>query len=113
MALVREAGAERDLGQAEPALCPQEVLCSFNPACDYKLVRRESGSSFKLPRKMIEAEVNNCRHSFQRRIAFKIFHNVLNDPAELVARKYTVRRGQLPVGTRDMTDQVNGQNIGE
>jgi hypothetical protein len=65
VALIREARAQRNLGQAELAICPQEVLCSFNPACDYKLVRRESGSSFKLPRKMIDAEVNNCRHSFQ------------------------------------------------
>jgi len=30
MALIREAGAERDLGQAEFATCPQEVL----PSCD-------------------------------------------------------------------------------
>ncbi len=40
MALIREAGAERDLGQAEPAVCPQQVLRSFNAACDYILMRR-------------------------------------------------------------------------
>ena len=40
MALIREAGAERDLGQAEPAVCPQEVLCPFNAARDYILMRR-------------------------------------------------------------------------
>jgi len=39
MALVREAGAERYLGQAEPAIRPQELLRSFNAARDYILVR--------------------------------------------------------------------------
>ena len=47
MALIREAGAERDLGQSELAICPQEVLGSFNPAGDYELVRCQSGSGFK------------------------------------------------------------------
>jgi hypothetical protein len=40
MALIRETGAERDLGQAESAICPQEVLCPFNAARDYILMRR-------------------------------------------------------------------------
>ena len=34
MALIREAGAERDLGQPELAVCPQELLRSFNAARD-------------------------------------------------------------------------------
>jgi hypothetical protein len=34
VALVREAGAERNLGQTELAICPQEVLRSFDPAGD-------------------------------------------------------------------------------
>ena len=57
--------------------------------------------------------MDDRRHLLQRRTAFEIFHNVLNDPAELVTWKCTVRRHQLPARTRDMTDQVDGQNIGE
>jgi hypothetical protein len=38
-AFVREADAERDIHQAELAVCPQEVLRSFNAARDHILVR--------------------------------------------------------------------------
>jgi hypothetical protein len=34
LALVREADAERDVGQAEVIVCPQEVLCPFDAARD-------------------------------------------------------------------------------
>ena len=113
VALVREAGAEHNLGQTELAICPQEVLRSFDPAGDYKLVRRQSGGSFKLPGKVIGAEVNYPRHLLQGRIVFQIFHNVLNNPTDLGAWKYTVRCCLQPPGTRNVTDQMNGQNIGE
>jgi hypothetical protein len=62
MALISETGAERDLGQAELAVCPQEVLCSFDPPGDYKLVRRQPGSRFKLSREVIRAEMDDGRH---------------------------------------------------
>ena len=39
LVLVREADAERDLHQAELAICPQELLRSFNAARDHILVR--------------------------------------------------------------------------
>ena len=113
MALIREAGAERDLGQAEPAVCPQEVLRSFNAACDYILVRRQPGGRLELAREVIGAEMGDGSHLLQRGTASEIFHDVLNDPTELVAWQYAVRRRQLPARTRDMTDQVDGQNIGE
>ena len=114
MALIREAGAERDLGQAEPTVCPQEVLRSFNAACDHILVRRQPGGGcLELPREMKGAEMDDGRHLLERRTASETFHNVLNDPAELVAWKCTVCRRVQPAGARDMTDEVNGQNIGE
>ena len=113
MALIREAGAERDLGQAEPAVCPQEVLRSFNAACDYILVRRQPGGRLELAREVIGAEMGDGSHLLQRGTASEIFHDILNDPTELVAWQYAVRRRQLPARTRDMTDQVDGQNIGE
>ena len=40
VALIREARAERNLRQAEPAVCPQEILCPFNAPRDYILMRR-------------------------------------------------------------------------
>ena len=65
MALIREAGAERDLGQAEPAVCPQEVLRSFNAAHEHILVRRQAGGrlfvrSFLLPRLSAAARFSVC-----------------------------------------------------
>ena len=61
MALVREAGTERDLGQAEPGVCSQEVLRMFDPACDYILVRRKPGGCLELPREMKGAEMDEGR----------------------------------------------------
>jgi hypothetical protein len=61
MALVGEAGAERDLGQAEPGVCSQEVLHMFDPACDYMLVRRKPGGCLELPREMKGAEMDEGR----------------------------------------------------
>jgi len=50
--LVREPGAERDLGQAELGVCSGEVLRMFDPACDYVPVRRKPGGCLELPREM-------------------------------------------------------------
>ena len=113
MALIREAGAERDLGQTELAVCPQEFLRSFNAARDHILVWRQPGGRLELPREVKGAEIDDGRHLFQRRTASEIFHDILNDPAELMAWQYAVGRRLQPAGTRDVTDQVNGQNRGE
>ena len=43
MALIREAGAERDLGQAEPAVCPQEVILFRRPDRQDKSIQRRRG----------------------------------------------------------------------
>jgi hypothetical protein len=85
----------------------------FNAARDYILMRRQPGGCFELSRKVIGAEMDDRRHLLQGRIVSEIFHNVLNDPAELVAWKCTVRCDQLPLGTREVTNQVHGQNRGE
>ena len=111
--MVREADAERDFRQAELVICPQEVLGSFNAARDHILVRRRPSGRLELARKVIGAEMNDGSHLLERGTAFEIFHDVLDDRAELPARKYAVRQSQQPVRTRGMTDQVNGQNIGE
>ena len=90
LALVREAGAERDFGQAELAICPQEVLGSFNAARDHILVRRQPSGHLELARKVIGAEMNDGSHLFHRRVALEIFHDVLDDRVELAARKHAV-----------------------
>src|SRR5260221_3706522 len=113
MALVREAGAERALRQAELTVSPQEVLCSFNAARDHILVRRQPGARLELAREVIGAEMRDGSHLLQRGAASEIFHDVLNDRPELPARKYAVRRDRKPARIRRMADQVNGQNIGE
>jgi len=66
MALVREAGADRDLGQTELAVCSQEVLRPFNAAVDHVLVRRQPGGSLELPHELISAEIGHGSHLFQR-----------------------------------------------
>jgi len=48
MALVREAGADRDLGQTELAVCSQELLCPLNAAVDHVLVRISAARLFPL-----------------------------------------------------------------
>ena len=66
MALIREAGAERDIRQAELAVCPQEVLRSFNAARDHILVRRQPGGRLELSRKVIGTEIGDGCHLLQR-----------------------------------------------
>ena len=60
--MIREPDAERDLRQAEFTVRPQEVLGSFNAACDHILVRRQSSGRFELARKVIGAEMNGGSH---------------------------------------------------
>ena len=88
--MVREADAERDFRQAELVICPQEVLGSFNAARDHILVRRRPSGRLELARKVIGAEMNDGSHLLERRTAFEIFHDVLDDRVELAARKHAV-----------------------
>src|SRR5260221_12976997 len=113
MALVREADAECDLRQAELAICPEEVLRSFNAARDHILVRRQPGGRLELAREVIGAEMGDGSHLLQRGTASEIFHDILNDPTELVAWQYALPPPQPPARTRDMTDQADGPNLAE
>jgi hypothetical protein len=113
MALVKEADPKRDLRQAELVVCPQQVLRSFNAARDQILVRRQPGGRLELSRKVIGAEMGDGSHLLLRRTAFEIFHDELDDPVELPSGKCAVRRGGQPTRARDMTDQLNGQDVGE
>jgi hypothetical protein len=87
MALVREANAECDLCQADFVLFPQELLRSFDAARDYVLMRCQPSGRPELPRKVRGADMGDGSHLLQRQVASEIFHDVLNDRAELPARK--------------------------
>ena len=50
-ALIREADALSDFGEAEVAITAHELLGPFNTLCDYILMRRQPGRRFKLPSK--------------------------------------------------------------
>jgi hypothetical protein len=113
LALVPEADAERDIRQAELAICSQEVLGSFNAARDHILARRQPSGRLELSRKVIGAEMNDGSHLLERGTVFEIFHDVLDDRAELPVRKCPVRRGRQPVRARGMTNQLNAQHSGE
>jgi hypothetical protein len=82
MALIREAGAHRDLGQTELAVCSQELLRPFNAAVDHILVRRQPSGCLELPHELIGAEIGDGSHSFQRQTAVQVVHDVLRDGAE-------------------------------
>src|SRR3984893_15122959 len=107
IAVVREADAARHLHQTELAICPQEVLRSFNAARDHILVRRQPDGRLELAHKVIGAERNDGSHLLQCQIGAEIFHDVLDERAELPARKYAGNRGRQPMRTPDMTDQLN------
>ena len=81
---------ERNATSGNPSLPsnPQEVLRPFNAARDHILVRRQPGGCLELSCEMIRTEMDDGHHLFQRWTAFEIFYDVLNDRAELVARKY-------------------------
>jgi hypothetical protein len=74
LALVREADAERDVHQAELAICPQEVLRSFNAARDHIQARRQPSSRLELPREVIGTEMNDGSHLLQRSNATSLIH---------------------------------------
>jgi hypothetical protein len=55
------------------------------------LVWRQRCARLELTGEVIGAEIADGGHLRQRRIAFEIFHDVLDDRLELPARKYAVR----------------------
>src|SRR6516225_10650053 len=91
LALVRETGTYRNLGQTDASLSAQELLSPFDAPCYNELVRRQTCSRFKLAQEVIWADANQRSHLFQRRPAVKVGHNVVDNGGELPARKCSVR----------------------
>ena len=83
LALVREAGARRDLRQGEVRIFSQELLRPFHAAGDGVPVRRQAGRDLELPREVGGAEVGNRRHLLQGQAGVAVFIDVLDDRTEL------------------------------
>ena len=59
---------------------------------------RQPGARLELPGEVIGAEMSDGSHLLQRGTAFEIFHDVLDDRAELPVWKYAACRGRRPDG---------------
>ena len=62
LALIRKAGASRDLRQREITVMLQELLCPFYAAREDVLVRRYPGGRLEPPREVSGAEMGRHRH---------------------------------------------------
>src|SRR5262249_60417918 len=89
-ALVREAGARRDLCQREVAILLKELLRTLDATGDDVLVRRLSCCDLELPREVVGAEVGDRCHALQGQAGVEVFVDVLDDRAELRLRERSV-----------------------
>src|SRR5262245_30132034 len=94
MALVREAGARRDLGQGEVTILSKELLRTLDATGDDVLVRRLSCRDLELPREVVGAEVHSPRHVLQGQACVEVFVDVLDDRAELRWTECSVSRAR-------------------
>src|SRR5262249_34467878 len=90
VALVREAGARRNLCQGEVGILLKELLRTLDATGDDVLVRRLSRRGLELPREMVGAEVGARRHVLQGQAGVEVFVDVLGDHAELRSRERSV-----------------------
>src|SRR5215475_9617200 len=65
MALIREAGARRNLCQGEVAILLKELLRTLDATGDDVLVRRMSRRDLELPREVVGAEMGDRCHVLQ------------------------------------------------
>ena len=77
LALVREAGACRDLRQREVTILLEEPLGPFDATGDDVLVRRQPRRDLELPREMVGTEVGDGRHLLQGQAGIEVFLDVL------------------------------------
>src|SRR5262245_22542892 len=113
LALVREAGARRDLCQGEVKVLLQELLSPLDTAPEDVLVRRRPRGRLELPREVVGAEMGRRRHLPHGQAGVEVFLDVLDDGAELPPRERTVRpTGRGAAGGR-VANQVDGEQVGE
>src|SRR5690348_11712294 len=113
VALVREAGARRDLCQGEVAILLEELLRTLDATGDDVLVRRLSRRDLELPCEVVGAEMCDRRHLRQGQAGVEMFLDVLDDCAELRSRERSVSPAREPTGSQDVSYQVNSQDVGE
>jgi hypothetical protein len=111
-ALVREAGARRDLCQGEVAFA-QELLRPLDATQDDVLVRRQSGGGLELPREVVGVEADNRSQLRQGRADVEVFLDVLDDGAEHRSGERAVPPAPGLAGRQDMSDQVDCQDVGQ
>src|SRR5262244_171989 len=90
VALVREAGAHRNLCQGQVAILLKELLRVLDATRDDVLVRRLSRRDLELSREVVGAEVGNRRHVLQGQASVEVFVDVLDDRTELRSRERSV-----------------------
>jgi hypothetical protein len=83
LALIREAGARRDLCEGEVTVLLQELLRPLDAAGQDVLVRRQPGGPLELPGEVVRAETSDRGQLLQARAGVEVFLDVLDDGAEL------------------------------
>src|SRR5262249_36522902 len=109
LALMREAGAPRDLRQREGRVLLQELLRPFDAPREGVLVRRQSGSRLEPPREVAGAEMGRRRQLLQGRAAVEVSLDVLDGGAELPLRERIDRPTGRGAGCGGIADQVDGE----
>src|SRR5262245_2316868 len=113
LALVREAGAYRDLRQGEVRVLLQELLGPLDAAPEDVLVRRRPGRRLELPREVVGAEMGRRRDLFQGQAGVEVFLDVLDDGAKLPLRERAVRPTSRIPGGGGVANQVDGEQVGQ
>src|SRR6202035_1961571 len=113
LALIRETSSYCYFGKAKFLPSAQEFLRSFNSSGNNELVGRQTGGGFKLACEMIRAEMDQLGHSFQCRSVVQVRHDVVDNCGKLSAGQHSTRPSCCSAESEEMTDQVNGQDVGE
>ena len=80
---------------------------------DDVLVRRQPGGRLELPGEVVGAEAGDRGHLLQGRAGVEVFLDVLDDGAEPPPRQRAVPPARGPAGCQDVSDQVDGQDVGQ
>jgi hypothetical protein len=111
LALIRKAGADRNLCQGEIGSCLQELLGPLDPAHDNVLVRRQPGGPLELPREVVGAEAGDRGHLLQGRGGVEVLLDVLDYGAEPPPRQRAIPPALSLAGRREGTNSPSLRSI--